>query len=662
MKHHSKILNLFSRAGGISGGFVFGRSFWIPTTTTALLHQIGSTIRLSSSLSSLAKSSAETRHIPLERIFNGEREYLFTTRKNIRNFEWGEQKAEDLFESILDIDEMSNDVGSTLELNSITIIKKDTTAKIGKNSGLYDVHDGQQRLVSLSLLLAAFRDVIFEKYPDAKDSAKEVAKMIYPTRRGYDDVPRIELRENHGNKWLKCILTRTDPGTKNIIKDDEDIMKVLPGKKSWKKIQKESDRQILTIYNYYRKRIDDLENEEKMLNLLERLGSDVYLLVFIPSDARTARNFVMGQGKGKNIEAVDYFKGIVCFSWNEDEQVQDSMLESWEELCEDVSRNTLQDACLILAQQYLKTRLRKNGEVEWVEQFAKERIMFDVECEAETLFNTEIVPAAKALEAFRNGDFCTDDSIRVVGHPPSLNFLRSVADIPSCKEIEMVVLHFILIYDDTDEEGKKQIINKLKDIECIALWMMLAKPKPKERFQRCLLIIEEHRNKNIDVSSSSTSLSNEEQAFICNALETTDFGKGATDRKKVTAILERLNESQLVKKHQSKLQPMKSSLNIEHILPQKHNTNVYWTEHWPNDDVISFWQHKIGNLALLNQKINSKIGNNCFEIKKKHLKESPYPLTKEIAANDTLIWDVHAVQDNHKGYINLAKEVWNIQA
>ena len=107
---------------------------------------------------------------------------------------------------------------------------------------------------------------------------------------------------------------------------------------------------------------------------------------------------------------------------------------------------------------------------------------------------------------------------------------------------------------------------------------------------------------------------------------------------------------------------MKSSLNIEHILPQKHNKNVYWMEHWQDDDDISFWQHKIGNLALLNQKINSKIGNNCFEIKKKHLKESPYPLTKEIAANDALIWDVHAVQENHKRYINLAKEVWNIQA
>jgi uncharacterized protein with ParB-like and HNH nuclease domain len=336
MKHFKILIFLlllqyfqFSRAGGICGGFAFiDRSFWIPAATVTLLYQIGITVGLSSSS---LPSSADTRHLPLKRIFNGEREYLFTTKKNIRNFEWTENEAEDLFESILDIDEMSN-IGGRLELGSITIIKK-----IGNTNDLYDVHDGQQRLVSLSLLLAAIRDILFEQYPDAKDSATEVARMIYPTKpsKNIDDVARIELREKNGNKWLKCILSRTDPETNKLIQDDEDIMKVLPKETSWKKFQQECDRQILTIYNYYRKRIVDLENEDKMLNLLERFGDDVYVMVFIPSDTIMARNFIMGQGKGKNIEPVDEFKGIVCFKWNEDEHVQDSTLESWNELCEE---------------------------------------------------------------------------------------------------------------------------------------------------------------------------------------------------------------------------------------------------------------------------------------------------------------------------------------
>jgi uncharacterized protein with ParB-like and HNH nuclease domain len=44
--------------------------------------------------------------------------------------------------------------------------------KIGKNSGVYDVHDGQQRLVTVSVLFAATRDVILEKHPELLDNAK----------------------------------------------------------------------------------------------------------------------------------------------------------------------------------------------------------------------------------------------------------------------------------------------------------------------------------------------------------------------------------------------------------------------------------------------------------------------------------------------------------
>ena len=116
MKHHYfKILNFlllryfqFSFRAGGGGCFVsIGRSFLIPAATCAtLLHyQIGSTVGLSSL--PVPTTSAESRRIPLEKIFDAKREYLFTTRKNIRNFEWTTEEAEDLFEDILDIDEMS---------------------------------------------------------------------------------------------------------------------------------------------------------------------------------------------------------------------------------------------------------------------------------------------------------------------------------------------------------------------------------------------------------------------------------------------------------------------------------------------------------------------------------------------------------------------------
>jgi hypothetical protein len=98
--------------------------------------------RISSRLqaSKTTESSAlSTTRLPLTRIFNGGREYLFTTRRNVRNYEWSTTELEDLFESISCLDGVNDE----LELNAITIlpaeITKEEQTDIGITSRIYDV-------------------------------------------------------------------------------------------------------------------------------------------------------------------------------------------------------------------------------------------------------------------------------------------------------------------------------------------------------------------------------------------------------------------------------------------------------------------------------------------------------------------------------------------
>lgn len=594
---------------------------------------------------------------------------MFTTKKNIRNFEWTEQEAEDLFESIFEID----DNGGTsktiaLELNAMTIMKSDPTTrgdstntnqnsqrKIGKNSGMYDVHDGQQRLVTLSLLLAAIRDELLANYPEHMDSAEEVARMIYPLKPRMDPVCRIELRETSGNKWLHSILSRTHPNGNLDLGTDVDFGEtIVPEERSWGRLGvPRCDQQILTVYNYFRKRIRDL-NEDEILGLIDHFLEDVYVMLCEASDTIIARNIVMGQGKGKNVEPVDFFKGMVCFNYNEEERVQDATLESWNDLCDDVGRGVLGDACLLLAQRYQKTRVKKNGEISLVEQFLRDRIneyndAFPNPNIGEFVFKTEIAPAARALHDFRNGNF----KVRLgdgTSEPPSLAFLRASAGIATCKELELVVLDLIIRYDANKHDNlKKAISNTLRHVESIALWMMVTKPKPKERFERCLGIIE-----NVD----HVSLSQEETRTICDALYHEEFGKPSAC-KKAAAILERLNEHILVETSKNRLEPMEKGRHIEHVLPQKHQSVEAWNELWSSKDAAK-WKHRLGNLALLDGNSNSKIGNRFFDEKKELLRNSPYPLTKDLATTTPSTWDVDAVKFNHEKYIDLAKTVWKL--
>jgi hypothetical protein len=84
-------------------------------------------------------SALSTLRIPLQRIFNSERQYLFTTRRNVRSYEWTEKEVFGLFESIADLEGHSDE----LELGTITILAKEMTQQekkmIGRGSQIYDV-------------------------------------------------------------------------------------------------------------------------------------------------------------------------------------------------------------------------------------------------------------------------------------------------------------------------------------------------------------------------------------------------------------------------------------------------------------------------------------------------------------------------------------------
>ena len=107
------------------------------TVTSSSLYSLSSSAAASESSSALS-----TTRIPLTRIFNGEREYLFTTRRNVRSFEWTITEIEDLYECIESLNDNDDD---QVELNALTILPVTHTSDpqeqrdIGRTSQIYDV-------------------------------------------------------------------------------------------------------------------------------------------------------------------------------------------------------------------------------------------------------------------------------------------------------------------------------------------------------------------------------------------------------------------------------------------------------------------------------------------------------------------------------------------
>lgn len=72
-----------------------------------------------------------------------------------------------------------------------------------------------------------------------------------------------------------------------------------------------------------------------------------------------------------------------------------------------------------------------------------------------------------------------------------------------------------------------------------------------------------------------------------------------------------------------------STINLEHILPE--NTGTAWVN--VDADMASAWYKRIGNLVLLQAKKNAMIGNSSYQEKKPILSESAFILTSSAAEN-----------------------------
>jgi hypothetical protein len=96
-------------------------------------------------------------------------------------------------------------------------------------------------------------------------------------------------------------------------------------------------------------------------------------------------------------------------------------------------------------------------------------------------------------------------------------------------------------------------------------------------------------------------------------------------------------------------------VNLEHVLPQNPSSDG-WGKIEP--DLAEVYFNRFGNLALLQQSINSQIGNQSFSGKKPFLQQSSFSLTRKIALRAT--WDVKAIDDRRLELAELAVTTWPV--
>ena len=96
-----------------------------------------------------------------------------------------------------------------------------------------------------------------------------------------------------------------------------------------------------------------------------------------------------------------------------------------------------------------------------------------------------------------------------------------------------------------------------------------------------------------------------------------------------------------------------SAVNLEHVMPR--NPEVSWDI---EPDTHRAFVNRLGNLAILSNKLNSNIGNSSFDIKKDIYKKSSFELTKELSEYSA--WNTDTISQRQETLADLALKTWKI--
>lgn len=126
------------------------------------------------------------------------------------------------------------------------------------------------------------------------------------------------------------------------------------------------------------------------------------------------------------------------------------------------------------------------------------------------------------------------------------------------------------------------------------------------------------------------------------------------------AYIARYYLRKLEQAYRTEVEPIKNpeKVNLEHILPENPRD---LQKDWPSFDenLHKTYYRRIGNLTLLDKKMNNEIGNGPFEGKKEVYKDSELIITRKIAQYDD--WTYSEIESRQKELAKKTVEIWNLK-
>ncbi|MGU8500889.1 DUF262 domain-containing protein [Clostridium perfringens] len=558
--------------------------------------------------------------------------FLFEIPDYQRAYSWTKENLKQLVEDIWESVELNKARGNKefdqyepYFLGSIVLCSKEYK---DDGCGIYDVIDGQQRLTSIIMLIAAIRDLI-----DNEEYKKVLSDLIYQKPNvlmGIKESIRVKARGKEEEFFKKYILTN---GGTELVKDLD--MEELS----------EAKQNMVNAIEVFR---DSFFNEngelleEKLNEFIVYLLQKVVLVVITTESFTSAfRLFNVINARGLPLTDSDLLKSENLRVMNP--EIRKEYTDIWESHEQDLGKEKLDQIIGFMRTMKLKNKVEESV----YEEFSKKIFRNEPEYLGVNFVNH--LTAVKALY----DKYIIDGNLEGVSEEEKSyykNLINIMREFLPYDDWMASVIRFVEKFNDD-----KLVLEFVKVLEKRLVIDWVNGNSFADRLNRVYGILEaiEEKDSLEEIKEAPVFLYDLERttAYFENALNDIDFySKGRMMIPKY--IFVRLD----MEKRANEVLDYSDKIMIEHVLP-RNAKEAYWKDNFSADQRRN-WANKFGNLVIITGAKNTRANNKPFAEKVEQYlsKKSDFAITKEVL--ELSDWNMDSLKDRHESLVNRALELW----
>lgn len=558
--------------------------------------------------------------------------FLFEIPDYQRAYSWTKENLKQLVDDIWESVELNKARGNKefdqyepYFLGSIVLCSKEYK---DDGCGIYDVIDGQQRLTSIIMLIAAIRDLI-----DNQEYKKVLSDLIYQKPNvlmGIKESIRVKARGKEEEFFKKYILTN---GGTELVKDLD--MEELS----------EAKQNMVNAIEVFR---DSFFNEngelleEKLNEFIVYLLQKVVLVVITTESFTSAfRLFNVINARGLPLTDSDLLKSENLRVMNP--EIRKEYTDIWESHEQDLGKEKLDQIIGFMRTMKLKNKVEESV----YEEFSKKIFRNEPEYLGVNFVNH--LTAVKALY----DKYIIDGNLEGVSEEEKSyykNLINIMREFLPYDDWMAAVIRFAEKFNDD-----KLVLEFVKVLEKRLVIDWVNGNSFADRLNRVYGILEaiEEKDSLEEIKEAPVFLYDLERttAYFENALNDIDFySKGRMMIPKY--IFVRLD----MEKRPNEVLDYSDKIMIEHVLP-RNAKEAYWKDNFSADQRRN-WANKFGNLVIITGAKNTRANNKPFAEKVEQYlsKKSDFAITKEVL--ELSDWNMDSLKDRHESLVNRALELW----